>query len=253
MAPAEVVLERGSDPLVATVRIERPHVGNSISRETAEQLDAVLDTLSAQPPVGVVVAAAGDRFFCTGGDLEDYRGLHDHASARAVSLRMQEILQRLALLPALVVCAVEGVALGGGTELALAADLRVAGAKATFSLPQSRLGVVPGWGGAPRLAAAVGRGRAVELLVTGRTVGAQEAGALGLVDVVVAAGHAEQTAARIIRGAEASAGVAVRAVKQALDVRTAPEGARLFADLWVGEDHRAAEQAWRSRRRSRSC
>jgi enoyl-CoA hydratase/carnithine racemase len=235
----------------ATLRICRPGVGNALSRDAAEELSDAVDALAADPPAGVVVAAEGDRFFCAGGDLQDYRALTDSDSALEVSLRMQDILGRLRALPCLVVAAVEGAAIGGGAELALACDLRVAGAGATIALPQSRLGVVVGWGGGVWLVEAVGRGRAVELLTTGRTLGAQEAAAVGLVDTVVPAGQAESAAADLVAQARTASPAAVRAVKAVLDPAGTPaDVARIFADLWVGEDHRAAEAAWWNRPRA---
>lgn len=251
MGATQVRLERPSEPFApATLRIARPEVGNALSREGAEQLSAAVDLLAAKPPSGVVLAAEGDRFFCAGGDLEDYRELTDRESAFAVSLRMQDVLARLHALPCLVVCAIEGAAIGGGAELALACDLRIAGSQATIAMPQSQLGVVLGWGGAAWLVEAVGRGRAVELLTTGRTVGAGEAAALGLIHTVVPAGHAEPTARAVIGQAATASPAAVRAVKKVLDPAASPaDVARIFAELWVGDDHRAAEAAWRYRRR----
>ncbi|MEP7036572.1 MAG: enoyl-CoA hydratase/isomerase family protein [Actinomycetota bacterium] len=234
----------------ATLRIVRPEAGNALSRVGAEQLSDAVDRMAADPPPGVIVAAEGERFFCAGGDLVDYRELTDRESALAVSHRMRDILGRLRALPALVVCAIEGAAIGGGTELALACDLRIAGLKATIAMPQSRLGVVLGWGSEPLLVEAVGRGRAVELLMTGRAVGAQEAEALGLVHTVVAAGQAEAAARALIDQVATASPSAVRAVKKVLDPAASPaEVAAIFADLWVGDDHRAAEAAWRDRQR----
>lgn len=249
MAAAQITLEPSTTDPSTTLRICRPGAGNSLSRETAEELSAAVDTLAADPPTGVVVAAEGERFFCTGGDLDDYRALADRAAALAVSLRMQDILGRLRALPCLVVCAVEGAAIGGGCEVALACDLRVAGAQATFALPQARLGVVPGWGGAAWLVEAVGRGRAVELLVTCRTVEAEEARAIGLVDEVVPAGQAEVAARAVIEQGRTASRDALRAVKPVLEPAITPaEVSRIFADLWVGDHHRAAEVDWWGRR-----
>lgn len=251
MGTAEVRLERSDESFAhATLRIVRPEVGNALSREGAEQLSEAVDLLAADPPGGVVVAAEGERFFCAGGDLEDYRGLTDRESAYAASMRMQDVLARLRALPCLVVCAIEGAAIGGGAELALACDLRIAGSQATLATPQSRLGVMLGWGGAAYLVEAVGRGRAVELLTTGRTVGAQEAVALGLVHTLVPAGHAEPTARAVIEQAATASVASVRAVKEVLDPAASPaDVARIFAELWVGDDHRAAEAVWHDRPR----
>ena len=247
----EIRLERPSDSTAyATLRIVRPEVGNALSRVGADQLADAVDLLAADPPAGVIVAAEGERFFCAGGDLKDYRELTDRESAFTVSMRMHDLLGRLRALPALVVCAIEGAAIGGGTELALACDLRIAGANATVAMPQSRLGVTLGWGTAPWLLEAVGRGRAVELLMTGRTVDAKEAAALGLVNAVVPAGQAEAAARELIGQVAAASPSAVGAVKEVLapNASTA-DVARIFAELWVGDDHRAAEAAWRERPR----
>lgn len=251
MDTTEVRLERPTrSDAHAILRIVRPEVGNALSRLGAEQLSEAVDLLAADPPAGVILAAEGERFFCAGGDLLDYQALTDHETAYAVSMRMQDILGRLRALPALVVCAIEGAAIGGGAELALACDLRIAGSKATVALPQSRLGVVLGWGSAAWLLEAVGRGRALELLMTGRTVGANEAETLGLVDTVVAAGQAEASAIAMVGQVAAASPSSVRVVKKVLDPDATPEGlAQIFAELWVGDDHRAAEAAWRDRRR----
>lgn len=251
MGASQVSLERTSEPFApATLRLARAEVANALSREGAEQLSAAVDLLAADTPSGVVLAAEGERFFCAGGDLEDYRELTDRESAFAVSVRMQDVLARLRALPCLVVCAIEGAAIGGGAELALACDLRIAGSQATIAMPQSRLGVVPGWGGAVWLVEAVGRGRAIELLITGRTVGAEEAAALGLVHTVVPAGDAERTARAVIGQAATALPASVRAVKEVIDPAASPaDVARIFSELWVGDDHRAAEAAWRDRRR----
>ncbi|SDY38597.1 enoyl-CoA hydratase [Modestobacter sp. DSM 44400] len=235
----------------ATLRICRPGSGNALSRDAAEELSDAVDILAADPPAGVLLAAQGERFFCAGGDLVDYRALTDSDSTLTAFLRMQDILGRPRALPCLVIGAVEGAAIGGGAELALACDLRVAGARATFALPQTRLGVVVGWGAGPWLVEAVGRGRAIELLTTGRTLGAEEAAAVRLVDVLVPAGQAESAAAAMVAQARTASPTAVRAVKKVLDPAAAPEEVtRIFAGLWVGDDHRAAEDAWRNRARA---
>lgn len=251
MGTTEVRLEPQSERFpYATLRMVRPEAGNALSREGADQLSEAVDILASDPPAGVVVAAEGERFFCAGGDLEDYRGLTDRESAYAVSMHMQDVLGRLRALPCLVVCAIEGAAIGGGAELALACDLRIAGKQATVAMPQSRLGVVLGWGSAPWLVEAVGRGRAVELLMTGRTVSAHEAVDIGLVNAVVPVGQAEPTARAMIGQVSEASSSSVHAVKGVLNPAASPaDVARIFATLWVGDDHRAAEAAWRDRAR----
>ncbi len=238
------------DVAATTIRLRRPDAGNSLSRTAAEELAAAVEGLYADTPACVVIAAEGARFFCAGGDLDDYADLTTEESAHRVSHRMQTILGALRRLPCPVIAAVEGVAVGGGVELALACDLRIVGANASFALTQVRLGVVPGWGGAAWLTEAVGRGRAIELMSSGRTVAATEAVGIGLADLVVPAGTAELQARETARLFSTGAPTALREVKSLVDLGDDPdEVAGRFARLWVGEEHRAAERAWQARRR----
>jgi enoyl-CoA hydratase/carnithine racemase len=236
---------------VAVLRLDGEHNGNAISRATADDLDRALDELVADPGLTcLVVTGTGSRFFCTGGDLDDYSALDTQEAGAWMAQRMGAVLDRLLGLPALVVAAVDGVALGGGLELALACDVRVAGAQARFSLPQVRLGVVPGWGGVARLTALVGRGRALAVMATARQLPADEALALHLVDEVVPAGEAERRALELAR--EVAVG-SVRAVRSLKTVADRPDGVvAVFGELWDAEDHRAAERARAERQAARA-
>ncbi len=236
----------------AVLRLDGEHNGNSISRETADSLDQALEELAADPALTcLVVAAAGTRFFCTGGDLDDYAALDTKESGAWMAARMSSLLDRLTALPALVVAAVEGIALGGGLELALACDLRITGTQARLSLPQVRLGVIPGWGGLSRLTSLVGRGRALALVATARQLTADEALDLGLVDEVVPAGQAERRALELAGQIGQGSVRAVRSLKSAADAP--PTVVPLFGELWDAEDHRAAERAREQRHASRGA
>lgn len=239
------------DGPVATLQLRREHAGNAIDRATGRRLDAALAGLEHDESLlCLVVAAAGQRFFCTGGDLNDYRELDTAQAGQDTSLLMQATLDRLERMSAITVAAINGVALGGGLELALACDLRVADERAELSLPQARLGVVPGWGGVHRLHRVVGRARAVRLLATAETVGADEAERIGLVDAVVPAGTARSAAEDLAGRIAANAPLAVRSVKPALAMRNDEEAlAALFGTLWDSRDHREAERAYFQRRR----
>lgn len=240
-ARTRVALARPQDG-VAVLRLDGERHGNSIARVTAEHLDRALTELAADAGLTcLILTGTGRRFFCTGGDLDDYAALDTAEAGAWMAARMGGVLDRLASLPALVVGAIEGVALGGGLELALACDVRIAGAQAQLSLPQVRLGVVPGWGGAGRLAALLGRGRALAIMATARQLRAEEALALGLVDEVVPAGEAERRALELAGQVALGSVRAVRSLKTAVD---APERVvPLFGDLWDAEDHRAVERA----------
>ncbi len=236
---------------VAVLRLDGEHNGNAISRATADDLERALDELEADFGLTcLVIAGTGSRFFCTGGDLDDYSALDTEEAGAWMAQRMSALLARLVNLPALVVAAVDGAALGGGLELALACDLRVAGARARLSLPQVRLGVVPGWGGGARLTALVGRGRALALMATARQVPADEAHSLHLVDEVVPAGEAERRALELAEQVALGSVRAVRSLKTAAD---SPEDVvALFGELWHAEDHRAAERAREQRRAAKA-
>ncbi len=241
-------LER--DEAVASLVVDREHAGNAIDRATGRALDDALRRLSDDPSLlALVVTSAGTRFFCTGGDLKDYRALDTGAAARETSLLMQRMLSRLEDLPAITIAAINGTALGGGLELALACDLRVIEEQVQLSLPQARLGVVPGWGGAERLVRTVGRSRAVRIMATAASITAEEAERTGLADLVVAPGEASAAAHRLAGEISANAPLAVRGVKEALALGDDVQAqAALFARLWETRDHREAERAYFERR-----
>lgn len=235
----------------ATLALDREQAGNAIDRATGTALDAVLGRLGDDVSLlALVVTASGDRFFCTGGDLKDYRALDTVAAGRDTSLLMQRVLTRLETIAAITIAAVNGTALGGGLEVALACDLRIAEAHVELSLPQARLGVIPGWGGAHRLQRVVGRARAIRILATAASLGAAEAERIGLVDTVVARGGARPAAEQLAAAIAANAPLAVRSVKDVLDLGgDADAQAELFGRLWDTRDHREAERAYFERRR----
>jgi enoyl-CoA hydratase len=238
---------------VATLTIERERAGNSIDRATASELERVVAGLSNDPElVMVVVTGAGKRFFCTGGDVKDYRALRTEQSVRSLSLLMQRTLDALEGLPALTVAAINGTALGGGLELALACDVRIADEGCELSLPQARLGVIPGWGGTHRLVRTIGRSRALELLATGRAVPAREALSMGLVDAVAPVGKVMSPVTSLVQHVTESAPRAARSMKSAVAAGADAEAvADLFAELWLSEDHLEAERAYSERRAPR--
>lgn len=239
------------DGAVATLVLDREHAGNAIDRATGQALDAAIARLGDDASLlALVVTASGERFFCTGGDLKDYRALDTAAAGRDTSLLMQRVLTRLETMPAITIAAVNGTALGGGLELALACDLRIAEDHVELGLPQARLGVVPGWGGAHRLLRVVGRARAIRILATAAAVDAREAERIGLVDAVVARGAARPASEQLAAEIAGNAPLAVRSVKEVLDLGDdAGAQAELFGRLWDTRDHREAERAYFQRRR----
>jgi enoyl-CoA hydratase len=172
------------DERVATVTIDRPDVLNALNTALLEELLATLGDLGGDPGVGVVVLTGeGERSFIAGADIKEMAG-KTPLEARAYSELGQEIAHRLETMRKPTIAAVNGYALGGGCEMALACDVRLASENAQFGQPEINLGIIPGWGASQRLARATNIGYAKELILTGRMVDAAEALERGLVQHV---------------------------------------------------------------------
>lgn len=165
---------------VAVVRLDNPKV-NALSSEVLRQLRVAAQELTEDPP-GAVVVTGGDRVFAAGADISEFEGPDE---ARAIGHLFLTALDAVAAIPRATIAAVSGYALGGGCELALACDFRLASSRARFGQPEILLGIIPGGGGTQRLPRLVGPARAKDLILSGRQVGAEEAHAIGLVDRVV--------------------------------------------------------------------
>lgn len=174
-----VLVERRADG-VAVITLNNPKV-NALSQALLADLHAAALDLTANPP-GAVVITGGERIFAAGADISEFSG---PAEAAAIGAGFHRALDAVAAIPRFVIAAVSGFALGGGCELALACDYRIAGEKAVFGQPEVLLGIIPGGGGTQRMPRLVGRSRAKELLITGRQVKSAEALAIGLADEVV--------------------------------------------------------------------
>lgn len=171
---------------VAMVTINRPDVLNALSLEVQRDLRSALDVLRKDTEVGVVVfTGAGDRAFAAGADI---MRLRDYDRETAFASRMQRLFDDIESFEKPTIAAINGFALGGGCELAMACDLRIASDQARFGLPETGLGIIPGAGGTQRLTRLTGIGTALDLILTGRVLTAQEALASGLVSRVVSDG-----------------------------------------------------------------
>lgn len=162
---------------VGVLCLDRPHRANAYDRAHLDALERALDELVGAGARALVIEAAGTRAFCGGADLDE---LAAHSPLDALDLRSQRVFDRIARCPLVSVAAVHGPAVAGGCELALACDLRVVGAAATFSLPETALGLVPSAGGTTRLTALVGPSLARQVILAGRVLDAQQAVASGL-------------------------------------------------------------------------
>lgn len=192
---------------------------NLVTRELIDELREALATLAAAPAGEVrvvVVSGRGERAFCAGshvGEFEAQRGPGGRARLQLEQLAWRE----LAELPMPTIAAIEGDALGGGLELALCCDLRIASERARLGMPEVRLAVIPGSGGTQRLPRVVGPARAKELVLTGRILSAEEAERIGLVNRVVPAGEARQAADGVAEEIAARGPLAVREAKRLID------------------------------------
>jgi enoyl-CoA hydratase/carnithine racemase len=241
---------------VALVTLDRPPV-NALTLEMVGQLGLALEAAAGDPEVCVIVlAGAGGRAFAAGADIRAMAGL-DRSSGRALARAGHETLGRIAGLAQPVLCAVEGACLGGGCEIALACDIRIAAEGSRIGLPEVSLGTIPGWGGTQRLPRLIGRSAALRLLLTAEPVDAHEALRVGLVDRVVPAGQALETTMEMARRIAGFGRLAVQAAKRcALEGlgTTLEEGLRLeveaFAGLCDTEDMQEGLRAFLEKRKA---
>lgn len=195
----------------AVVTINRPDVRNALNRSVLDGIDAALDTLEADSDVGAVIfTGAGTKAFVAGADITQLAGYTLQDGLRA---RMQRLYDRVQDFEKPTIAAVNGYALGGGNELAMSCDIRIASTAARFGLPEAKLGILPGAGGTQRLSRLVGLGRAQELILTGRIIDAEEALRIGLVTSVVPGEQLLDSARDTARTILAKGPLAVRLAK----------------------------------------
>ena len=206
-----------ADGAVATVTINRPKALNALNQETLEEMLRCFRELAQNEAIRVViVTGGGDKAFVAGADIAFMEKLSPLA-ARCFALLGQKVLSTIENLPQPVIAAVNGFALGGGCELALACDIRLASENARFGQPEVNLGVLPGFGGTQRLPRLIGRGRANELLFTGDIIDAQEAARIGLVNRVVPQAQLLASCREMAEKIASRGPVAVRLCKEAVN------------------------------------
>lgn len=218
---------------VAVLTLQRPGALNALDAEMLLELGLALELVEADSSVRALVVHGDGRGFCAGADLSGFTDLNDVFSGREASLSGQDVTNTLAALPFPTFAALHGVAIGGGLELALACDVRLAAPGTRLGLPETTRGLIPGYGGTQRLPRVIGQGRALDLILTGRLVDAEEALAMGLVTHVgedplaAAMALAEGT----VRSASVALGLAKEAVTRGMD-GTLPQGLEIEADLF---------------------
>lgn len=239
----------------ATVTVSRPDKLNALNGPTIAELGAAFDELAADDAVrGIIITGEGEKAFVAGADIAELARMGP-IDGIGVSRQGQDAFRLLETMGKPVVAAVNGYALGGGMELALACHLRVAGENARFGLPEVKLGIIPGYGGTVRLPRIVGRGRALELILTGEMIPAQRAYDIGLVNRVVPAGEVVAAAEQLLDGILANGPIALRFALEAVD-RSLETGvdeglgleAHLFGLLASTEDMREGMGAFLEKR-----
>lgn len=255
---AEVEAERQGS--MVTIRIDRPSARNAIALSTIAALQETLDRVTAEDVSVLILRGAGDRAFVSGGDLKQLARLRTVEDASAMAIQMRHLLDRVANLPMPTIAAINGHALGGGAEVAVACDLRLIADDATMAFNQSQLAIMPAWGGVERLVQLVGRSPALELLLSNNRLTAEQAHKVGLVNQVIPRrdfDHDVEAFASVIAAIPAPVVKAIKATVNVARPNSHPssEGVavRAFAALWAADAHwEAAERLQDVRKLRRS-
>jgi len=219
---------------IGTLTIDHPPA-NALSDAVLNDIDAAIGNVASDPAVKVIIITGQGRFFVAGADINQLDEVKDAASGEALAANGQRVLSKIEQLTKPVICAINGMALGGGCELAMACHIRIAADVAKLGQPEINLGLIPGFGGTQRLARIIGPSKATELILTGDMISAEEALGLGLVNAVVPSQQLEQTV-RALAGKIASKSMpviraALRSIAGGLDVSLA-DGLALEAKIF---------------------
>jgi len=251
-----LIVEYGAANAVARVTINRPQALNALNRTVLEELASAVDRFADERELrAVIVTGAGDKAFVAGADINELAALTPTA-ARELALAGQHVFDLIENLGKPVIAAINGYALGGGCELALACTIRIASETAKIGQPEINLGILPGYGGTQRLPRLVGKGRAVEMMLTGAPISAVDAERIGLVNRVVPGADLTTAARQLASTIAAQAPIAVRyilsAVNNGLEMPFAEAAvfeASLFGLVAATEDMREGTRAFLDKRK----
>lgn len=239
---------------VGVIKFNRPRVLNAMDTETTGEFSCILSEIEADGNVRCVVLTGEGRAFCAGGDIDEESG-KDVRAAFEFAMMGDRLLERMERLRVPIIAAINGYALGGGLEFALACDIRIAAETARLGSPEVSLGTFPGWGGTQRLPRTVGLSKAKELMMTCDSVDAGEALRIGLVDRVVRAESLMDEALKMAEKIADSPPLAVKYVKLSVNegsqcdlTRAIQLEANIFAQLYATEDLREAYDAYLEKR-----
>lgn len=209
---SEVILEQPAEG-IAVVKLNRPEVRNALNAAVRQQLAEHFTTLGADETTRCIVLTGGDKVFAAGADLRD---MVDRTPVEMIARHSERLWQPIASCPKPVIAAVNGYAFGGGCELAMLADIIIAGEGASFGQPEVRVGIMPGAGGTQRLTRAIGKYRAMRMLLTGEPVSARDALAMGLVSEVVADADVFATAMKVATTIASLPPLAIMQIKESV-------------------------------------
>ena len=239
---------------IGYVTVNRPEVLNALNDSVIEELDSVFRAIDRDDEVRVVIITGAGRAFVAGADIAQMSRL-DGSEGRVMSMRGQKVMEFIEFMDKPVIAAVNGFALGGGNELSMACDIRIASETAKFGQPEVNLGIIPGYGGTQRLPRLVGRGLAKKLIYSAEIIDAEEAYRIGLVDEIVPADQLMDTAAKLAETIASKAPIAVKLAKAAInngmntDLKTGVQfEAEAYASTFVSEDRVEGMKAFLEKR-----
>jgi enoyl-CoA hydratase len=254
MSYEHILLER--EDAVAVITLNRPKQLNALNQAVIGELDAALDELAADDAVrAIIITGSGDRAFAAGADIGELAQMESATQGRLMAGRSHALGRKMADLPKPIIAAINGFALGGGLELALACDFRLASETAQVGLPEVTLGILPGWGGTQRLPRLIGPGMAKLLMMTGERVDAAEALRIGIVERVYPQAELLDAARQLAQKLAGLPPLSIAAIKQAvnrglnmtLDDANQFE-AGLFAELTTTQDSKEGTRAFLEKR-----
>lgn len=241
---------------IATITLNRPKNMNAINNEFIDELDQILNEIATNDEIGAVIITGSEKVFAAGADLKEISGISTPVDAHSFVSRVQSVFNKIERSEKPFIAAVSGLALGGGCELSMACDIRIAAENAMFGQPEIKVGVIPGAGGTQRLPRLIGLGRAKELLYTGDPVDAQEAYRIGLVNKVVPIellmDEARKMAGKFIKQPRFTLKITKMVVNEGInmDIQSAlAHEARCFELLFSTEDQKEGMKAFVEKRK----
>jgi enoyl-CoA hydratase len=238
---------------ILTLTINRPDKLNALNQTVLDEVDAAMDQAYSDKNIkAVIITGAGEKAFVAGADISEFVSVPDSEGAM-LSKKGQDIFLKIENCPKPVIAAVNGFALGGGCELAMSCHFRLASPNAKFGQPEVNLGLIPGYGGTQRLTMLVGKGKAMELMMTGNMITADEAKSLGLVNYVESAENLISKTREILKTILSKSPIAIAKVIEAVNFYFKKEGfqeeAKLFGEVFMSEDKKEGTTAFLEKRK----